>query len=456
MKNNQETNIDALYGKIPPQAVEVEEAVLGALLLERDSFEVISGIIDTQSFYKNEHQKIFETIKSISLKNKPVDLLTVTQELKNTGLLDEVGGATYITKLTRRVASASHIEAHARIIAEKYYQRETIRRATELINLAFDGEDVEVIGNLWRQSGESLEDVFAVADTGSHIREVIKSTLIEIEKDCDIVAQQQTPGIRTGFAALDSYTGGWRSGNLIVLAARPSVGKSNLSLHFAVEAAKCGKWVNFFGFEMMKEDLTRILIAGESRVPRSDIRDGYIQDKDWNQINHAITKLEKLPILFRDSAGMTIHQVQSMIRKNRKAGRCDFAIIDYLQLIKSADKKAIREQEVSEISRTLKTIALNEKIPVMALSQLNRIEPNEKPGLVNLRESGAIEQDADIVIFIFRPEPSQQKIKISIAKHRRGRLGEMDIYHSNGMSRFYVESAGTTNPNERIESGTPY
>ena len=267
MKNdNQNINeINAIYGKLPPQAIEVEEAVLGALMLERDAFESISSLIDTPSFYKYEHQKIFEVIKAVS-KKRPVDLLSVTQELKDTGILDEVGGPGYITGLTRRVVSAAHIEAHARIIAEKYYQRETIRKATELISKAYDGEDVEVLSNEWKQSGEKLEDIFTVADTGTNFKQVLKNTIFEIEKDCIKTSENSTPGITTGFDGLNTNTGGWRGGNLIVLAARPGVGKTSFALYFALTAAKAGKWVNIFSLEMNKEDLARILLSSESGV----------------------------------------------------------------------------------------------------------------------------------------------------------------------------------------------
>ena len=447
--------INAAYGKLPPQAIEVEEAVLGALMLERDALAAVSGIIDTPSFYKDEHQKIFETIKAVA-KKRPVDLLTVTQELKDTGILDEIGGPGFITQLTRRVASAAHIETHARIIAEKFYQRQTINKATELIQKAFEGEDVEELNNLWRSSGAMLEDVFSVTDTGTPMRAVLNAAIMAIEQDCTKSKENQTPGITTGFVGLDTNTGGWRGGNLIILAARPGVGKTSFALYFALEAAKAGYWVNIFSFEMNKEDLARIMLAAESGVYRSNIRDGYLDGNDWTQLNKTVAQLENLPIIFRDAAGMNVNQVQATIRKNRKNGRCDFAIVDYLQLVKSSQLKAIRELEVSEISRTLKTTALNENIPILALSQLNRAADGETPKLSNLRESGAIEQDADLVIFLHKPEPQQPIIRMTVAKHRRGKLGSMDVYSNGEMTRFSetpIKSGYdiTYNPNRTIE-----
>jgi len=428
--------LDAMYGTIPPQAVEVEAAVLGALLLERDAFSSVLGILDTASFYDESHQILFETIKGLVKIGEPVDLLTVTQELKDQGQLEAVGGPSYITKLTRNVASAAHIEAHARIIAEKHYTREIIGRATEMIKQAYSDEDVEILGSQWRKNGDELEDIFTVADSGSAFNKVLASTIKEIEIDCNFIRDKKTPGITTGFQSLDENTGGWRKGNFIILAARPGVGKTSFALFHAIEAAKAGHWVNFFSLEMNKEDLARIILASESGVYRSNIRDGSLKLNDWNKINPIVASLENLPIIFKDAGGMNVNQIQSTIRKNRKNNRCDFVIIDYLQLVKTSFPKAIRELEVSEVSRTLKTVALTENIPILTLSQLNRAADGETPKLSNLRESGAIEQDADLVMFLHRPEPQQPVVRLTVAKHRRGSLGDIDIHTNIEMTKF--------------------
>jgi replicative DNA helicase len=442
---NKDTHINeenAIYGKLPPQALEVEKAVLGALMLERDAFETVSEIIDTHSFYKDEHQKIFQVIKELSANKKPIDLLTVTQELKDRNLLDEIGGPLFITQLTQRVASVAHLESHARIIADKYYLRESIRKASLIINEVYSGEDVETISNEWKESYEDLEDVFIVADTGTPFKGVLKKTLMEIEKDCARISSGETPGIPTGLVGLDECTGGWKNGNLIVLAARPGIGKTSLALYFALEAAKAKFWVNIFSLEVNKEDLARILIASESGVYRSNIRDGYLQSDDWQQINKAIGKIENLPILFRDAAGMTVNQIKGAIHKNKKNGKCDIAIVDYLQLVRSSQSRTIRELEVSEISRTLKTSALAENIPILALSQLNREADGIIPKLSHLRESGAIEQDADIVCFLHpkdqdnRTDQDNGILSFIIAKHRRGKIGTTNIYHNQEMTKF--------------------
>lgn len=437
---NQHSNIgqiDVDYGKLPPQAIDAEQAVLGALMLENEAIQTVSGIVSTNSFYKPEHQKIFEVIQSISNRNKAVDLLLVTQELIDIGQLETVGGAGYITGLTRKVASAAHIEHHARIIEQKYLQREIIRTSTEMLTMAYvDTADVDDLIVQWRKHSNELDNSHTIEDTGTCIQDVLKNTVLEIESDCNHINNKTTPGITTGFPSFDQNTGGWRDGSLIVLAARPGIGKTSFALFFALSAAKAGNWVNIFSFEMNKEDLARIMLATESGVYRSDIRDGYLQSTDWEKLNDAISRLEKLPIIFKDASGMTVSQVQAIIRKNNKNGKCDFAIVDYLQLIKSPKNKFNRELEVSEISRTLKTTALTEKIPILALSQLNREADGKTPKLSNLRESGAIEQDADLVAFLRKPDQDQNLIELIIAKHRRGRLGTASIYYNDEMTRF--------------------
>lgn len=423
-------------GQLPPQAIDAEAAVLGALMLERDAFITVADIIKAESFYKEDHRKIFEAVKYLYTHEKPVDLLMVTQYLKDQDQLDTVGGPLYITQLTSRVASAAHIEFHARIIAQKYFQREAIRLSNDTTKMAYDDEDPEYIGLFLRKSVEELEDIFTVADSGTQFNSVLKTTSRLIEQDCQASKENHSPGIPTGFKEFDISTGGFRNGNIIILAARPGVGKTSFALHFAMTAAKAGFWVNFFSLEMNKEDLARIVLAGESGVYRSNIRDGYLNAEDWTSINQSIAKIENLPIIFRDSSGMTVNQIQGAIRKNRKNGRCDFAIVDYLQLVKPTDTRSIREQQIAEISRTLKTTALNENIPIMALSQLNRAADGELPRLSHLRESGAIEQDADLVCFLHKPEPGKDIIRLTTAKHRRGRLGEIDIYANSEMTRF--------------------
>ncbi|WP_340112969.1 replicative DNA helicase [Maribellus mangrovi] len=427
---------ETILDRLPPQAVDAEKAVLGALLLEKDVYEKISSFLDTGHFYLDSHQRIFEFIKKNLIQKQPVDLITVTKSLKDSSLLDSVGGPQYLTSLTQNVASAAHIEAHARIIAEMYYKRESIHKATEIISMSYDGKDVEEISHQWQNSASQVENIFMVADSGTHIRKVLKDTIEEINRDSVALKQKHSPGIPTGFQTFDNASGGWRNGDLNILAARPGVGKTSFALHFALHAAFSGYWVNFYSWEMKKEDLARILIAAVSDIYRSNIRDGRLEDEDWKRINKAVGQLENLPVIFRDASGMNIEQVQSTVRENYRHSHCDFVVIDYLQLISPVKKTAIREQEVAQISRTLKLIAQTRNIPVLALSQLNRTAEGERPKLSHLRESGAIEQDADNVLFLHQSDENQNMIQLTIAKHRRGRQGSLDISCNDQMTRF--------------------
>lgn len=426
-KNNQKSidEINAQYGKIPPQAVDVEMAVLGALMLERDAFHRISDVIDTLSFYKEEHKKIFEVVKHLSTQQKPVDLLTVTMELKNRNILDEVGGPLEITQLTSRVASAAHIEFHAKIIAQKFVQRELIRISSEIQIESYD--DTSDIDDLINNARTKLNDVDICSNSGQTSQVVASDALKELEKDCVSTRAGVSPGVSTGLYHLDAVTGGWRKTNLIILAARPSVGKSSLALHFAFTAAMNGVWVNFYGLEMKNHDYFRILLSALTEIPRSDIRDGNLTDEQWNKIHEATGILEKLPIIWNDNPSISASHIRSNTIRNKRAGRCGLVIIDYLQLMKPTDKKAIREQQIADMSRTLKETAMSEDIPVIALSQLNRdVEKrsDKEPGLSDLRESGAIEQDADTVLFIWDPEEP----KLKIGKNRRGKIGKINFW----------------------------
>jgi len=427
--------LNAQYGKIPPQAPEVEEAVLGALMLEQDSIHKVNGILTAESFYKEEHQKIFSVIKSLSEKSKPIDLITVTILLKDLNQLDEVGGPVYITQLTSRTASAAHIEFHARIIAQKFMQRELIRISSETQTEAYDDTlDFDDLIVSLKNKISLIEDMSSGSNTGKSQSDVIARTIIEIEKDCILSESGKIPGIPTGLKVLDRATGGWRNTNLIVIGSRPKVGKTSLALKFTLEAAKAGFWVNYYGLEMADTDLMRINLASESEVGRSGIRDGKLEEWEWEKLNRACVTLEKLPIIWDDFAGMTAEKIKSNTIQNKKRGKCDFVVVDYLQLLKPFDKKGIREQQISLMSRTLKEIALDQKIPVMCLSQLSRLAAGVKPELHHLRESGAIEQDADIVIFPWKDE--DEKFYLSISANRRGITGDFEIVPNAEMTRF--------------------
>ena len=423
------------YGKIPPQEPDIEEAILGALMLETEAYQKVSSIISSETFYFEKNQIIFRCIKNLSEASTPVDMITVNRELKVAGKLETIGGPMYLIQLTNRVASAAHIEHHARIIQQKFIQRELIRIGSETTTESFqDGADIEDIINNLKQKINELENYSIGSSSGQFQSEVLNETIIEIENDCKENEAGRQPGITTGLFDLNQATGGWRRTNLIILAARPGIGKTSLALHFAKMAAQSGKWVNFYGLEMKSTDLARIQISGQSGVNRTSIRDGKMTDRDWGLLNESLPKLSKLPIIWNDNSGITATHIKNITAKNCKIGKCDLVIIDYLQLMTPSDKKQNREQQIGEISRTLKKLALSENIPIIALSQLNREAEGVKPQISHLRESGSLEQDADVIIL---PWIEDNKYMLTIGKNRRGRVGSIEIHANDEMTCFY-------------------
>jgi replicative DNA helicase len=442
--------LNAQYGKIPPQAIEVEEAVLGALMLEKSTYILIADILKTESFYKEEHQKIFKVIQDLVTDEKPVDLLMVTQELKNRQELDEVGGPAYITQLTSRVASAAHIDFHARIIAQKYIQRELIRISSEIQVKSYD--DTMELNDLIDYAESS---VFKVTE-GSISRESqpIKPLLREaVER---IEANSKKPdglsGIASGFYKLDKITSGWQNSDLIIIAARPAMGKTALVLSMARNMAVSKKVpVAVFSLEMSSVQLVNRLISSETELGAEKIKSGKLEDWEWELFNRRLKTLENASLFIDDTPALSVFELRAKCRRLKMQHDIGIVIVDYLQLMTAGnDLKGNREQEVSMISRNLKAIAKEVDIPIIALSQLNRsVESREgrRPQLSDLRESGAIEQDADIVMFIHRPEyygitqdaDGNSLIgmaEIIISKHRNGPVGEVQLAFKSNLARF--------------------
>ncbi len=442
--------INAQYGKMPPQAVEVEEAVLGALMLERDAYVTVADIIDTKSFYKEEHQKIFDAIKTLSGKEKPVDLLMVTQELKDRNQLDEIGGPVFITQLTRRVASAAHIEFHARIIAQKFIQRELIRVSSEIQTRSYD--DTVDVDDLIDFSESSLFQVAQgnIKKETLPIKPILNDAIIQIEK-----AKNQKEGLSgtpSGFTALDRITSGWQRTDLVIIAARPSMGKTAFVLSMARNmAVNHNKRVALFSLEMSSIQLVTRLISSETELGSQKLKSGRLEDWEWEHLNRKIASLDQAPIFIDDTPALSIFEFRAKCRRLKMQHEIEVVIVDYLQLMTAgSDNKWSREQEVSTISRSLKAIAKELDIPIIALSQLNRsVESREgrRPQLSDLRESGAIEQDADIVVFIHRPEyygidedESGNSLRgvaeIIIAKHRNGATGDIHLSFKKELAKF--------------------
>lgn len=440
------------YGKMPPQAVDLEEAVLGALMLEKDAFAIVGDLLKPECFYKDAHQRIFRAIHELFIKDEPVDLLTVSEKLKSSGELEQVGGYYYLSQLTSRVASAAHIEFHARIIVQKYIQRKLIGVCTELQELAYD--DATDVADLVDKAQKA---VFEIADGNvrkdtTEIAPIIEDAIRGIEaasKHPDGIS-----GIPSGFTALDEVTSGWQNSDLVIIAARPAMGKTAFVLSMARNMAVIYQQpIAVFSLEMSSVQLVNRLIASETELGSEKIKNGRLTEDEWKHLHSKIKTLMTAPILVDDTPALSIFELRAKCRRLKQKYDIKVIIIDYLQLMTAgADMRGNREQEVSMISRQLKIIAKELNVPVLALSQLNRgVElrtgDSKKPMLSDLRESGAIEQDADMVLFIHRPEKygimtdaQGNSLKgiadIIIAKHRNGAVGEIQLRFRSELTQF--------------------
>jgi replicative DNA helicase len=429
-----------VYGKVPPQAKELEEAVLGAIMLEKSAFDNVVEILKPECFYVDAHQKIFKSFQSLAQKSLPIDILTVVEELKTKEELDIVGGPYAITKLTNSVVSTANIEAHARIILQKFIQRELIRISGEIIGDAYeDSTDVfdlldESESKMFNITNNYLKKNFDDIDT------VLAKTITRIEDLRN--KQEDISGVPTGFPSLDRVTYGWQPTDLIILAARPSVGKTAFALNLARSAALHPTkpvGVGFFSLEMSSSQLVQRILSAESGIMLEKISRGKLEDHEMQQLyTKGINRLAQAPIYIDDTAALNIFEFRAKARRLVNKHNVGMIIIDYLQLMSgSGDRQTNREQEISRISRDLKGLAKELQVPIIALSQLSRAVETRKeskmPQLSDLRESGAIEQDADMVMFLYRPEyyeinqnemgeSNRGETHVRIAKHRNGSL----------------------------------
>jgi len=438
-------------GKVPPQAIELEEAVLGAIMIERDAVIAVIDVIKVESFYKESHQKIFQAVLDLSSRHEPIDLLTVTEELRKRDELDAVGGAVYLAQLTSKVGSAAHLEFHSKIIAQKFIQRELIRVSSDIQSKAFDDSiDVDYLLDY------SEMELFRVAE-GNIKREtapinlLVKQALHELEEAGK--REDGLSGVPCGFSELDRMTSGWQPSDLIIVAARPSVGKTAFVLSMARNmAVDHDVPVAFFSLEMSSQQLVKRLLVSESEISHEKIRNGKLTPHEWAQLTVKIGNLQNSKIFIDDTPALSIFELRAKCRRLKAQHDIQIIILDYLQLMTGPEEvKGNREQEVSSISRSLKAIAKELNVPIIALSQLNRSVENrgglKRPQLSDLRESGAIEQDADMVLFINRPEKhglyedengnSMVGIaEIIVAKHRNGATGDVRLRFREEMAKF--------------------
>ncbi|HEY9534680.1 MAG TPA: replicative DNA helicase, partial [Mucilaginibacter sp.] len=450
--------------KLPPQAIDLEEAVLGALMLEKDALSSVIDILKPDVFYKDAHQKIFKTIQYLFEKTSPVDILTVTAQLRVQGELEMIGGAYYITELTNRVASAANIEYHARIVIQKFIQRELIRISTEIVTSAY--EDTTDVLDLLDKAEKNLFDIAQnnLRRDSRKMDDILRETLKEIEALKD--KKDGLTGVASGFTDLDRMTSGWQKSDLVIIAARPAMGKTAFVLTCARNAAvDFERPVVVFSLEMSSVQLVNRLISGETEIEQEKIRKGTLEEWEWQQIHSKIGRLEQAPLIIDDTPALNIFEFRAKCRRLKSQYDIQLIIIDYLQLMHGKnDNKGggNREQEIGSISRALKSVAKELNVPVIALSQLSRaVESrpgaNKRPMLSDLRESGSIEQDADMVLFLYRPEyyglevdednnPTKGVGEIIIAKHRNGETGTVRLKFVGKYVKFQDLESGDSFP----------
>ena len=433
-RNTKSTKVQPVndYGRIQPQAPELEEAVLGALMIEKDAYSLVSEILRPESFYEHRHQLIYSAITDLAVNQKPVDILTVKEQLSKRGELEEVGGPFYITQLSSKVASSAHIEYHARIIAQKSLARELITFTSNIQSKAFD-ETLDV------------DDLM--------INPVIDEAYKLIQKAA--ARTDGLSGLESGFTKLDKMTSGWQNSDLIIIAARPAMGKTAFVLSMAKNiAVDYRNPVALFSLEMSNVQLVNRLIANVCEIPSEKIKSGQLANYEWQQLDYKLKNLMDAPLYVDDTPSLSVFELRTKARRLVREHGVRIIIIDYLQLMNASGMAfGSRQEEVSTISRSLKGLAKELNIPIIALSQLNRgVESREgidgkRPQLSDLRESGAIEQDADMVCFIHRPEyykiyqddrgnDLRGMAEIVIAKHRNGAVGEVLLRFKGEFTRF--------------------
>ena len=447
-------------GKLPPQALELEASVIGALMIEKEAFSSITDLLRPESFYSDQHRHIFEAVQALSAKDAPIDVLSVAEQLKQSGKLEQAGGVIYLSDLTRRVASAAHIRYHAQIIAQKATARDLISAACQIEEKGYDEtQDVDELVE------EATAKIFEISQRAqkrdvTHIYPVITEAFDRMHKASE--NEGNISGIPSGFTELDKITSGWQKSDLVIIAARPAMGKTAFVLSMAKNiAVDFNIPVAIFSLEMSNVQLVNRLIMNVCEIEGNKIRNGRLSKAEWDKLDNTIGVLQNAPIYVDDTPGLSVFELQSKARKLVKEHKIQLIIIDYLQLMNANGMSfGSREQEVSIISRNLKGLAKELDIPVIALSQLSRaVEKRDssnsnvdgkKPLLSDLRESGAIEQDADMVCFIHRPE--YYKLyddgngkdlrglgQIIVAKHRNGATDEIWLRFIGKYTRFQNE-----------------
>lgn len=416
--------------RIPPQNLEVEQSVLGALLLDKDAIVIVAEVLKPEHFYKDSHAQIYSAILTLFEKREPIDLVTLSAELKNMGIHDDVGGSAYLAELVNMVPTSANVSYYAQILKEDHTKRELIRIAGQIAEKSFDS-----VSDIKELIDFAESQVFSVSQ--AHIKQFfipIKEALAESFDRIDELHKKGAGlrGVPTGFADVDNLLAGLQDSNLIILASRPGQGKTALALNIAQDVAvRENIPVGIFSLEMSKEELVDRLLVGQARVDAWRLRTGKLDDEDFQKLQEAMGELADAPLYIDDTPALNIMEIRTKARRLQVEKGLKLLIVDYIQLVKGRNLEN-RVQEVSEISQALKNLARELRIPVLAVSQLSRAveqRGSKRPQLADLRESGALEQDADVVMFLYREDPdNMEEAILDVQKHRNGKLGQIPMH----------------------------
>ncbi|HEY8341855.1 MAG TPA: replicative DNA helicase [Calditerricola sp.] len=430
--------------RMPPHNIEAEQAVLGAVFLEKEALITAMEIVRPEDFYRLAHQRIFQCMIDLLERGEPVDLVTVTAELQSRKWLEEVGGVSYLTDLANAVPTAANVEYYARIVEEKALLRRLIRVATQIASTGYG--ETEDVGEILSQAERSILEISQRRSRGQFVS--IKDVLLETYEKIEFLATHrgEVTGVASGYPDLDRMTSGFQPSDLIIVAARPSVGKTAFALNIAQNVGIRGETVAIFSLEMSAQQLVTRMLCAEGNLEAHKLRTGYLEEDDWERLTMAISTLARAPIFIDDTPNITVTEIRSKLRRLKAERGLSLVVIDYLQLIQGRSRYAEnRQQEISEISRSLKGIARELHVPVIALSQLSRAveqRQDKRPILSDIRESGSIEQDADIVAFLYRddyydPETDRKNIvEVIIAKQRNGPTGKVELVFLKEYNKF--------------------
>jgi replicative DNA helicase len=423
------------FGRVPPQSVEAEQSVLGSMLLDKEVIPVVTEILKSEDFYRADHKEIFEAVMDLFDDGEPVDLITVSEQLKLRASLDNIGGLEYLTNIASAVPTTANARHYAKIVEEKSTLRKLIKASSEIVNMGYEAS--EELSYIVDKAEKSIFDVLQKRGTQGFapIKEVLVNAFNKLEELYN--NKGHITGIPTKFVDLDYKTSGLHNSDLILVAARPAMGKTAFALNIAQNAAVySGVPVAIFSLEMSKEQLVSRILCSEAMVDSQKVKTGKLEDDDWKKIARALGPLSEAPIYIDDTPGISISEIRAKCRRLKLEKNLGLVVIDYLQLMQGRGKTESRQQEISDISRSLKILAKEINVPIITLSQLSRApeaRADHRPILSDLRESGAIEQDADIVMFLYRddyynPESDKKNIaEVILAKHRSGSTGTVEL-----------------------------